>query len=84
VTVDGKTVTVPLFSEQADAVAAATVGDEMISVGDLSRALATMHEGRGRTGPPREQGLPRDPGPARERPAAHRRAREMGIADLPR
>ena len=84
VTVDGKTITVPLFSEQADAVAAATAADDTITVGQLSRALATMHEA-----PQKDGAAPasKDFRPILDRLVNARlllgEAREMGIADLP-
>lgn len=84
VTVDGSTIAVPLFSEQAEGVAAATVGDEIISVGQLSRALATMHEAPRKGG---DSPAGRDFRPVLDRIVNARllvaEAREMGIADLP-
>lgn len=83
VTVDGKTVAVSLFSDQADSVAAAAVGDEVISVGQLSRALATMHETQKDGGAPASK----DFRPILDRLVNARlliaEAREMGVADLP-
>jgi hypothetical protein len=80
---DGKTVKVPLFQDQAADVVAARVGDDVITVRDLGRALMAAH---GNVTDATKAGK-KDPTAILDRMIEVRllvqEARSMGIADLP-